>query len=275
MHSLPDIHLPDAQTRNLLQPLEVESVLRNLGGVNQCHLVRCNDGKRYVLKLRSTSQRTNAAANEAFGSLLMRGLGFPTPNYRSVSITDATLYYNNELLFREEVRFRPQLGLHFASEYFDNCSPSTFDDIPHTAISALHGPGFLIGISVFDIWASHVDRRQFLFNNSPTTHRVRILFIDNENLFGGHLWNRWTPVRANPFLKSIVQSSCSMRELQEHVEFFQAMMPTVLQKAIPCIPPSWCHHNILGLEQRLLERLACLPMLVDLRLCSQKRFSFS
>ena len=275
MSSLPAVHMPDAQVIKSLDSLEVEAVVGNCGGVNQCKLVRCNDGKRYVLKMRTTARRSNSSANEALGSLLLSGLGFPTPKYRAVSITDRTLYYNSALLFRDEARGRPELGTHFASEYIDHCMMASFDDIPHSERSLLRQQGFLIGMCVFDLWASHADRRQFLVNNDSCRERDRIMFIDNEHLFGGPLWNHWRRLQTDSQLASLVQSGSSMRQLEDWIEFFQAMIPTLLQLAIPCIPATWCQHNPSHLEQRLLERLARLQSLVDARLCAQERFPFT
>ena len=59
--------------------LTVTTVIRTQKGGSQSRLVTCDDGKLYVLKMHPNPQGPNVLANEAIGSILLRGLGFLRP----------------------------------------------------------------------------------------------------------------------------------------------------------------------------------------------------
>ena len=88
------IHRIDQALRGVLA---VTTVVKKQPGGSQSRLVRCDDGKLYVLKMTPNPQGPNVLANEVLGSILMRGLGLPAPPWKPVAINLKTLRLFPEL----------------------------------------------------------------------------------------------------------------------------------------------------------------------------------
>ena len=66
--------------------------------------MRCDDGKLYVLKMNPNPQGPNVLANEALGSILIRGLGLRAPPWKAVTIDLKTVRFFPELAMQTPAR---------------------------------------------------------------------------------------------------------------------------------------------------------------------------
>src|SRR5271170_8216375 len=172
------------------RPLAITMVVRKQPGGSQSCLVQCDDGKLYVLKMNGNPQGPNVLANEALGSILLRGLGFRAPPWRPVTIDLKSVRFFPELAMQtstHETSF-PACGIHFGSEYLGGPQYDLYNFMPLSYTHRLRSTAQFLPIYLFDIWASHQDERQCIYQRARGTSLYDSFFIDNGHLFGGPTW---------------------------------------------------------------------------------------
>src|SRR6201986_3410595 len=61
--------------------------IQKMRGGSQPALIRCNDGKLYVVKFFNNPQGPNVLANEVLGHEILNALNLPTPRWKTVFIS--------------------------------------------------------------------------------------------------------------------------------------------------------------------------------------------
>lgn len=244
-------------------PLTVTYFLKKLRGGSQSNLVRCSDGKLYVLKLASNPQGSQSLANEVMGAHLMQGLGLPIPPWRLVVLTRQVIKAFPALrtVGLDQIARNPEEGEHFASEFLLKAGCELFDTPwksgpptalnPHTAL-----------MYVFDLWSCHRDWRQCVFRRDRSTGSWETFFIDNGLLFGGPEWDvslsAPAVARSNHFTLPAIDDP----GIRVAVDLLTRDVPRILSQAAMGVPPSWIKGNLTVLHSSLLERLRHLDSLV-------------
>jgi hypothetical protein len=245
--------------------LAVTTVIRKQPGGSQSCLVRCNDGKLYVLKMNPNPQGPNVLANEALGAILLRGLGFRVPPWRPVTIDLKTVRFFPQLAMQtptEETSF-PACGIHFGSEYLGGSQYDLYDFMPLSYTHRLRSTAQFLPIYLFDIWASHQDERQCIYQRARGTSLYDSFFIDNGHLFGGPAWSEVAgPCRA--ICSGNIQAPLTGDpRIEPWLKVFENRIPELLHKAIAAVPVDWYENDIYLLFARLLWRLETIRTLVD------------
>jgi hypothetical protein len=244
--------------------LTVTSVIKSQMGGSQSRLVMCDDGKLYVLKMHPNPQGPNVLANEALGSILLRGLGFFAPRWRQVTINLKTLRLFPDLAMCTAdgaTRF-PAFGVHFGSEHLGGPRYHLFDSMPKVRMHRLRNASQLLPIYLFDVWASHQDRRQCVYQKLRDENLYDTFFIDNGHLFGGPTWQE-VAGRAKTLHSDITEPiRIEDPRVEQCFRLFEERIPKLLHRAIAVVPPEWYKHDIYALYARLMWRLDFLRLLV-------------
>jgi hypothetical protein len=75
---------------------ELEQIRRMRGGA-QSHLMRCSDGRYYVVKFQNNPQHRRILVNEMLGTRLASRLGLPTPPVSVVNVPEELIRLTDEL----------------------------------------------------------------------------------------------------------------------------------------------------------------------------------
>jgi hypothetical protein len=248
-----------------ISQLHVRAMVRKMCGGAQGNLVRCSDGGRYILKTYPSPQGPNALANDALGSCLLRGLGLSTPKAGSAILSEAVIRRFPSLAIETpQGLLLPRGGFHFASQFFGSPEWETLEWLMDPNAHRIANRGEFLGMLVFDIWASHRDRRQCIYRVDPETSVKHAFFIDNGHLFGGPDWSMLDAGRQHSiFQDAFPPQSATDAQLWAWVSHFQTKLPKLLTESIKKVPALWYQGDIRLLEARLLARLQDLPNLVE------------
>lgn len=244
--------------------LEITNVVRAQPGGSQSRLVICNDGKPYVLKMHPNPQGPNVLANEALGSIMLRGLGLLAPRWRPVTINLKTvrLFPDLAMLTVDGAITSPTCGLHFGSEYLGGPQYHLFDFMPKACANNLRTPSQLLPIYLFDVWASQQDERQCIYQKTHETNVYDTFFIDNGHLFGGPDWLEVVGRARMTHSVSIQPPQVGDPGIEHWLKLFEDHIPKLLYHAVAAVPPEWYKGDIYALYARLLWRLEVIRLLV-------------
>jgi hypothetical protein len=244
----------------------VTMVIKKLPGGAQSRLVRCDDGKLYVLKMHPNPQGPNVLANEALGAMIMGGLGLLAPRWKPVTIDLKTVRLFPDLAMHsaENKIIYPACGLHFGSEYLGGPEYDLYDFMPKSLSHMLKDTAQRLAVYLFDVWASHRDERQCLFQRIRGESLYEIFFIDNGHLFGGPNWSEFAHDARR--VRSVDAQPPLMRDprIDQWLKLFDSRIPGLLHRAIALVPEEWYEGDIYELYARLLWRLEAIRGLVDL-----------
>ena len=234
-------------------------VVKAQRGGSQSRLVLCDDGKLYVLKMHPNPQGRNVLANEALGTILMRGLGFLVPEWRPVRINLQSISIFPELAMTtmDGITF-PARGIHFGSEFIGGPDFDLFDLMPESRKHMLANAGQFPAVDLFDLWANHHDERQCLYRRTKGTGPYEAFFIDNGHLFGGPNWLGGD--RPGP---SVSLQLRKVQNIEQSMKIIEREIPKLLPQAIRQIPREWYKDDIIALSERLLKRVAGLRTALD------------
>jgi hypothetical protein len=241
-------------------PPSVVLVARRQKGGSQSRLVLCDDGKKYILKMHPNPQGPNVLANEALGSMLLKGLGLSVPAWRPITISLRTLRCFPELTM-ETVggSTLPACGVHFGSEYVGGPQYDLFDLIPESYRTK--NSEQVAAMNLFDLWANHHDNRQCVYRRPKMTGDYEAFFIDNGHLFGGPEWSVETTLSSKLWSRYVHTSECLAME--RWLTLFEDRIPGLLHEAKAAIPSEWYGADINSLCEGYLRRLWRLRAIVE------------
>lgn len=250
-------------------PVVVTTVLRQLSGGSQSSLVRCDNGKLYVMKTMSNPQGRQILANETIGAYLMAGIGLPVPPTCHVLLTKMVIEAFPALTIcgADLVVRQPEAGLQFASEYLQDFGYELFRDPWKDRPPGWEYPHHILAY-LFDVWSYHQDIRQCVYRRNKADNSQQTFYVDNGYLFGGATWKlplsgptgSWSPNKDPP--------ERSDRRIEPGIEILRRVLPDLLQNAIRQAPTQWISGNTRHLQEALLIRLSKLSSLVDEDLAS-------
>src|SRR5438045_1535678 len=131
----------------------VQHVRRMRGGA-QGHLMRCSDGKFYVVKFRNNPQHLRVLANEMLATRLAERVGLPVPVTEVVEVGEWLVEHTPELSIQLAHNTIPcQAGLQFGSRYV--VSPlegQVFDYFPVEMFDRVRNVEEFAGMLALDKW---------------------------------------------------------------------------------------------------------------------------
>lgn len=169
-------------------PIEAIEHVRKYRGGSQSHLLKCSDGKYYVVKFPNNPQGRRTLVNEMICGFLAAQLALPIPASVVVHV-GRDLIRRSEQMFIElpDGRALLQAGACFGSEH---AGPNLdwYDSWPERRLEQISNLADFAGILVFDIWTSNKDFRQVRFFRRDDRSPVRVIMFDNGFCFRATEW---------------------------------------------------------------------------------------
>lgn len=162
--------------------LQAVTYVQSLTGTSLPHLMQCDDGNYYVVKLNKNPQGSRALANEMICCWLAGRLGIPVPCSQVIYIHDSL---RKQYL---ELGYDLGHGPHYGSQFiFDSTSYPSQSELANCS-----NIGQAADIIAFDYWLDNNDRylrrdngQNILVSRTPTP---KLWMIDNANIFAGPNW---------------------------------------------------------------------------------------
>jgi len=256
--------------------LNATKAIRKMRGEAQAHLVECDDGHAYVLKLPGNPQGTRILVNELVAAVLLGELGIAAPQPAIVRIDEIFLKENLDVAFRKgDARIEVQPGLCFGSRY-PGCpgSFSVFDFLPNVMLSQVSNLSHFCGALLVDKWLSNADRRQAVFFRNTTDKDVGrwiVQMIDNGMAFQGSDWTFRASAIQGLYAQLIVYGKCpAARNFEPWIDRLESLERGLLEDAFDLIPPTWLQGDgpeLVRLLRRLYARRERVPELLASALC--------
>lgn len=157
--------------------------IRSMGyGGSQPHLLKCDDGKEYVVKFMSNPQGIRVLVNELIAYRLAEKLGLPVAKGKVIYISSEIIEETTAL---KNLNIQP--GPHFGSEFENNAEDNPFD----SSISKCANIKKASGMIAFDHWIDNIDRCSNPSNLLVVRgEEFRLLLIDHGHIFFGPNWNK-------------------------------------------------------------------------------------
>lgn len=171
---------------NSLCSIQPVKFMRKMRGGTQSSLLQAEDGNYYIVKVPDNPQGPEVLFNEAFGTIIMRFLGLPVPEWRVIALSDEFIDQNREIWIETagSIRQRPNAGLCFGSRLVLGSKDETlYELLPRQLFDLIENKDDFIGMLLFDVWAKQSDNRQGVFLQNAKTRSITVTFIDQGDLF--------------------------------------------------------------------------------------------
>ena len=251
--------------------------VRKMRGGSQPVLIRCNDGKLYVVKFFNNPQGPNVLANEVLGNELLKALNLPSPRWKMVFISRRFIRKNAGISFETPAGYSTiESGFHFGSEFLgDEKAEHVYEWLPNAFCSRVGNAEDFLGIRFFDIWTNHCDHRQSLYITGDENASFRAVFIDNGHLFGGPEWNRKSRRCESLSLdKRFHLNQWSAEVAESWIARFETQCSSSLLNIIRQVPRFWYSGDINQIAESLVRRLSVLRAILSEDL-TRKRMIFN
>lgn len=211
-------------------------------GYSRPHLIRCEDGQTYVVKLSSNPQGTMVLVNELISYRIALLLDLPVPQGAVILLDEEIITRNPELQ-----RGYAQAGPHFGSLYIENAVNVT----PDSDFSKADNIDKAADIILFDYWVNNNDRHIFneantnlLISNSLIPH---LWMIDQANILKGPYWNERSISAHQPYISTywgelyqkFVPSLDSKSPFEAALQKFESLSYAALKQVVSGVPGEW------------------------------------
>jgi hypothetical protein len=251
--------------------------VRKMRGGSQPALIRCSDGKLYVVKFFNNLQGPNVLANEVLGNELLNALNLPSPKWKKVFISRSFIKKNGEMFFETPSGCSSiESGLHFGSEFLgDEITGQVYEWLPNAFCSRVANTKDFLGIHIFDVWTNHCDHRQSLYTTGDANASFLAVFIDNGHLFGGPDWGRESRQGESLSLdKRFHPNEWPAEDAESWIARFETECSSSLFNIIQHVPRFWYSGDINQVAESLVRRLSMLRALFSEEL-TRKRMIFN
>ena len=250
--------------RELTDQVSAVEHIRRMHGGSQAQLLRCSDGRHYVVKFQNNPQGVRILASDLLGTLLAIQLGLPAQQPVLVDVREDLIRRTKDLVIQLRSGCIPcRSGLCFGSLYprDESCSnrsalAAVFDLLPNGSMESVDNLLDFAGMLVFDQWTCNTDGRQTIFVRQDRRLIYHVSMIDQGGCFNGAQWD---------FPDSPLRGLYRNRAAYTEYRGFDVFEPWLnrlenetdgktLHLASSKIPPEWYERDIDALG-RLLERL--------------------
>jgi hypothetical protein len=232
----------------------VEHIRRNRGG-SQSHLLKCSDGKYYVVKFPNNPQGKRTLVNEMLCGFLATKLALPVPSSVVVQV-DQDLIQRSEQMFLDlpDGRARLQAGACFGSEH-PGPDKDIYDSWPERRLDEISNLADFAGMLVFDIWTSNNDFRQVLFFRKDDKSQHRVAMVDNGFCFRATEWAFKDKPRLAMYPLTYVYKSISRIESFEPwlTKLESEMNRATIAEALARVPKEWYRRELTPLKKLLAQ----------------------
>jgi hypothetical protein len=246
----------------------VEQIRRMRGGA-QSHLMRCSDGRYYVVKFQNNPQHRRILVNELLGTQLAGRLGLPTPPVAVVDVPAELIRHTTELVIElGRGKIPCQAGLQFGSRYpGDPRVLSLHDFLPDEQLREVENVHDFAGMLVFDKWTCNTNGRQALFVREAGRESYKALMIDQGFCFNAGEWGfPDAPLRGLYARQRVYEGVTGMESFGPWLERLETRIgESVLDELGKQVPPEWYEDDqeaLYRLLEHLLRRRSRVPELL-------------
>lgn len=239
-----------------------------MGGCARAHLIEADDRNFYVVKFQNNSQGRRTLVNEWIATAILKHLGIPTPDARTVAVPRGFLKAYPKVYMDDRAGHAAvEPGLHFGSRHSGNSKapavPSLSPDMLLTRVTNLEQ---FRAVLVFDRWVGNLDRRQCVFVGVPAGRefaglsagfrKYTALMIDHGQAFSGDRWLIPDSAIIGLYPREIVYHNVrSIEDFNPWLSLVENFPSPVLTAAVRQIPADWLGKDDRGPLDRLLEVL--------------------
>jgi hypothetical protein len=221
----------------------------------QSHLMRCSDGRHYVVKFPNNPQGRRVLANELLCTSLAELLALPVAHGAVVLVSDDLVRFSDDLCIEQGFdRIPCEHGLCFGSEC--TVAPgrrAIYDFLPSNILTQVSNLLDFCGMLVFDLWTSNADNRQVVFvpDEANSYHAV---MIDQGSCFDGQAWRFTDAPRRSLYLdKRVYKSVQQVGAFEPWLSVLAQISMDALSEAAGRIPPAWFGGDRASLHRLLKE----------------------
>lgn len=240
------------------KPLRAVEQIRRMRGGSQSHLMRCSDGRYYVVKFQNNPQHRRVLVNELLATRLAASLGLPTTPAAIVEVSEELIRLTDDLVMelpRQRVPCQP--GLQFGSRFFGDVRiANTLGVSPQGYPFPPQQLNNFAGMLVFDKWTCNTDGRQIMFLWKCEGQRHPMVMIDQGFCFNCGAWNfPDAPLRGLYTPRSVYADIRSLDDFEPWLGRLETEFNlSMLFDAANGIPPEWYEFRTESLH-KLLEHL--------------------
>ena len=221
----------------------VEHVRRLRGGA-QSHLMRCEDGRYYVVKFRNNPQGVRILANELLAGKLALALGLPVACPEVIEVDGWLVEHTPELYIElQNRRERCAAGFQFGSRF--PCDPlrtPVYDFLPDALLESIANPDSFLGMLVFDKWTCNCDTRQSVFyrEHGEDAARYRAAMVDQGFCFNANEWSfPDAPLRGIYMRACVYAGVVGPQSFEPFLSRLEHLDEEILEEAAASVPPEW------------------------------------
>jgi len=248
--------------------------VRRMRGASQSQLMRCSDGRYYVVKFPNNPQGIRILANELLGGRLAALLGLPVAAGELVMVEEKLVFHSKEMFIELGYGRTPcQPGLCFGSLVpTDRRGAPLFDFLPDSMLGDVKNVRDFLGMLIFDLWTCNTDGRQVIFSRNYGTSRYLVTMVDHGFCFNAHEWNfPDSPLRGLYWRPAVYETVTGMDAFEPWLSRLESEIDEVaISESAEGIPTEWRGADD-GSFPLLLNRLNRRRMLVRELLLSVRK----
>jgi hypothetical protein len=217
--------------------------VRGMRGGSQAHLMKCSDGRFYIVKFANNPQNARILTNELLAFQIAAYLKLPVPRCAIVDVPQELIERTKQLVIIAHRHKTPcQAGLAFGSRYIPLSNPwdkslkfMTTADL----LSNIENHRDFMGMLVFDKWTGNTDGRQVVF--VKRRDRFRAFMIDNGFCFNAGDWNfPDSPIRGLFANRGVYGETNSISQFEPWLNLVEEdFNESALRKFAAQIPKEW------------------------------------
>jgi len=242
--------------------------VRSMHGGAQAQLMRCSDGKLYVVKFRNNPQDVRILANEFIVSKLARLVGLTVPAPAIVEVEEWLVENSPGLTIKLVGREIPcASGLQFGSQYaIDPIMGRIVDFIPATFLGRVRNIEEFAGILAVDKWTNNSDGRQAVYFRRSRERKYTATFIDYGYCFNG---GEWTfpdyPLRGAFPRNDVYRDITGWESFEPWLSRMENLDKDLIWGVAGSVPPVWYNSQwdeLRQLAETLIKRQAIIRDLI-------------
>jgi len=217
--------------------------VRGMRGGSQAHLMKCSDGRFYVVKFANNPQNAKILTNELLASQIARHLKLPVPLCAIVDVSAELIERTKDLVIITHRHKTPcQAGLAFGSRYIPLSNRwDTAWKFMGTGdlLSNIENHRDFMGMLVFDKWTGNTDGRQVVF--VKRRNKFRAFMIDNGFCFNAGDWNfPDSPIRGLFANREVYSETNSISQFEPWLNLIEEdFNASALREFATQIPTEW------------------------------------
>lgn len=230
-------------------PIYAVEYVRGLSTSTRPQLLRCSNGRDYLVKFKDNPSGPYIAANEWICYRLASHVDLPVPEAALITVTDQFIQATPQLRNVTRTNHLPESGLQFGSAWIDNAAQFLSEEQVVAALENMLNRDSIAGIVLFDRWVLNADRKAQNLLGIPQRGMVRIVMIDHGHCLGIDGHSEWVS-DFNPVEARLGVHLLHSHALPEHYSQWSTAIASVddrlIQELVRDLPAEWG----IGLEAR-------------------------